>query len=325
MSLIHMITGLAARYAASVRAPRNATPPDYPFYTGRGSVMTLLKRRAPVLLALAAVFLLLVIPWIVQAQGQTPDENAQESLPTGLPTISGIPVVDQTLAVDTSAISDEDGLTNVSYSYQWIAGESDINGATNSDYTLGSVDVGKAIKVKVTFNDDANNVETRTSEATALVVSKPNVLVILVDDLGYNDVSYNGATQIQTTNIDRLANRGIKFTNGYVTYPTCTPSRAGLLTGRYPSRFGLEGNLTYAPFDDNHGLPIEETLFPESLQDGGYRTGIVGKWQLGAAPKFNPLNRGFDYFFGFLVFSQLGIGICLRKGSIELSCLVGSC
>ena len=223
---------------------------------------------------------------------------------TTLPTVIGPAVVDQTLTVSTSDIADDDGLTNVSYSYQWIRsgtnGDTDIAGQTASTYTLVAADVGNAIKVKVSFDDDANNQETRTSEATATVVAKPNVIVILVDDLGYNDVSYNGATQIQTTNIDRLASRGVTFTNGYVPYSTCTPSRAGLLTGRYPSRFGLEGNLAYAPFDDNHGLPLEETLFPERLQDEGYRTGIVGKWQLGAARRFNPLNRGFDYFFGFL-------------------------
>ena len=221
-----------------------------------------------------------------------------------LPTVIGPAVVDQTLTVSTSDIADDDGLTNVSYSYQWIRsgtnGDTDIAGQTASTYTLVAADVGNAIKVKVSFDDDANNQETRTSEATATVVAKPNVIVILVDDLGYNDVSYNGATQIQTTNIDRLASRGVTFTNGYVPYSTCTPSRAGLLTGRYPSRFGLEGNLAYAPFDDNHGLPLEETLFPERLQDEGYRTGIVGKWQLGAARRFNPLKRGFDYFFGFL-------------------------
>ena len=232
----------------------------------------------------------------VATQSSTPD--------TGLPTISGTVLVEQTLTAVTTDIADEDGLNNVSYSYQWVRSDSgtdtEIAGATGSTYTLISADVGKTIKVRVFFTDDANNQETLTSAATATVLAKPNVLVILVDDLGYNDVSYNGATQIQTTNIDRLVNSGIKFTSGYVTYPTCTPSRAGLLTGRYPSRFGLEGNLTYAPFDDNHGLPIEETLFPERLQEEGYRTGIVGKWQLGAAPKFNPLNRGFDYFFGFL-------------------------
>ena len=242
----------------------------------------------------------------------TDDRNNQESRTSAattavtatVPTINGVAVVDQTLSVTTSAITDDDGLNDVSYTYQWIRSsknaDSDIAGQTQSTYRLVTADVGNAIKVKVHFQDDANNAETRTSAATTPVVTKPNVIVILVDDLGYNDVSYNGATQIQTTNIDRLASRGITFTNGYVTYPICTPSRAGLLTGRYPSRFGLEGNLSYAPFDDNHGLPIEETLFPERLQDQGYRTGIVGKWQLGAAHKFNPLNRGFDHFFGFL-------------------------
>ena len=242
----------------------------------------------------------------------TDDRNNQESRTSAAttavtatgPTINGVAVVDQTLSVTTSAITDEDGLNDVSYTYQWIRSsknaDSDIAGQTQSTYRLVTADVGNAIKVKVNFQDDANNAETRTSAATTPVVTKPNVIVILVDDLGYNDVSYNGATQIQTTNIDRLASRGITFTNGYVTYPICTPSRAGLLTGRYPSRFGLEGNLSYAPFDDNHGLPIEEKLFPESLQEQGYRTGIVGKWQLGAAHKFNPLNRGFDHFFGFL-------------------------
>ena len=129
---------------------------------------------------------------------------------------------------------------------------------------------------------------------------RPNVVLIFVDDLGYNDVSYNGATEIETPNIDRLAQEGIIFSNGYVVHPTCGPSRAGLLTGRYPARFGMEANLAYAPFDSEYGLPVEETTVAAYLKDMGYRTGIVGKWQLGAAPPFNPLNRGFDYFYGFL-------------------------
>ena len=128
----------------------------------------------------------------------------------------------------------------------------------------------------------------------------PNVLVIFVDDLGYNDVSFNGATEIKTPNIDQLAKEGVIFANGYVAAPTCGPSRAGLMTGRYPARFGMELNLAYAPFDPDHGLPVEETTFATYLQDSGYRTGLVGKWQLGAAPPFHPLNRGFDSFFGFL-------------------------
>ena len=128
----------------------------------------------------------------------------------------------------------------------------------------------------------------------------PNILVILVDDLGYNDVGYNGAARISTPNIDRLAREGVIFSNGYVPYPSCGPSRAAIMTGRHPARFGMELNLAYAPFDEEHGLPVEESTIADYLDDAGYRTGVVGKWQLGAAPPFHPLNRGFDEFFGFL-------------------------
>lgn len=129
---------------------------------------------------------------------------------------------------------------------------------------------------------------------------RPNFVVIFVDDLGYNDVSYNGATEIETPNIDRLAKEGVAFSNGYVVHPFCGPSRAGLMTGRYPARFGMEYNVAYAPLDEAHGLPVEEKTLATYLNESGYRTGIVGKWQLGAAPSFHPLNRGFDYFYGFL-------------------------
>ncbi len=130
--------------------------------------------------------------------------------------------------------------------------------------------------------------------------TRPNIVLIFVDDLGYNDVSYNGATEIETPNIDRLAREGVVFSSGYVVQPTCGPSRAGLLTGRHPARFGMESNLPYAPFDDWHGLPVAETTIATYLRNTGYRTGLVGKWQLGASPPFHPLNRGFDYFYGFL-------------------------
>ena len=129
---------------------------------------------------------------------------------------------------------------------------------------------------------------------------RPNIVLIFVDDLGYNDVSYNGATEIRTPNIDRLAEEGVVFTNGYVAHPFCGPSRAGLMTGRYPVRFGMDWNVAYAPFDPDHGLPVEERTMATYLQQAGYRTGLVGKWQLGAAPPFHPLNRGFNEFFGFL-------------------------
>ncbi len=130
--------------------------------------------------------------------------------------------------------------------------------------------------------------------------SRPNIVVILADDLGYNDVSFNGATEIQTPEIDALANNGVIFKNGYVTHPYCGPSRAGLLTGRYQARFGLENNPDYNPSDPHMGLPITEELFPKKLQEAGYTTGMVGKWHIGAAAHFQPLSRGFDYFYGFL-------------------------
>lgn len=147
-----------------------------------------------------------------------------------------------------------------------------------------------------------DEVSTSGSAAASAAAAEgpPNVVVIFVDDLGYNDVSYNGATQIDTPNIDRLAEQGVIFSDGYVVHPFCGPSRAGLMTGRYPARFGMEFNLAYTPFDERHGLPTQEKTVATYLKQAGYRTGIVGKWQLGAAPPFHPLNRGFDYFYGFL-------------------------
>lgn len=128
----------------------------------------------------------------------------------------------------------------------------------------------------------------------------PNIVLILADDLGYNDVSYNGATEIKTPNIDRLASEGVIFSNGYVADPLCGPSRAGIHTGRYPARFGTGYNFVCAPFDSTYGLPVTETTFATRLKNAGYRTGVVGKWHLGAAPPFHPLNRGVSFFFGIL-------------------------
>jgi len=129
---------------------------------------------------------------------------------------------------------------------------------------------------------------------------RPNILVILADDLGYHDVGFTGCEDIKTPQLDNLASNGMVFTNGYVTHPYCGPSRAGLLTGKYQARFGMEINPSYSPFDLHMGLPLEETTFAKRLQDAGYRTGIIGKWHMGAAPCYHPNNRGFDHFYGFL-------------------------
>lgn len=130
--------------------------------------------------------------------------------------------------------------------------------------------------------------------------SKPNFIVILTDDMGYQDVGFNGCKDIHTPNIDRIANEGMKFSNAYVTYSVSSPSRAGLMTGRYGQRFGYERNAQYQPGDPNMGLPLSEMTIAQSLRTVGYTSCAVGKWHLGAHPTLHPLNRGFDEFFGFL-------------------------
>ncbi|MDF7822530.1 sulfatase-like hydrolase/transferase [Pontiellaceae bacterium B12227] len=129
---------------------------------------------------------------------------------------------------------------------------------------------------------------------------KPNILIILADDLGYGDLGYTGSKEIQTPVIDSLAKNGVVCENGYVTHSYCGPSRAGLLTGRHQARFGMEINATYSPYDRHMGIPETEKTFGKRLQAAGYRTGIIGKWHVGAAPNHHPNSRGFDYFYGFL-------------------------
>ncbi|MGJ8681363.1 sulfatase family protein [Paraglaciecola sp.] len=129
---------------------------------------------------------------------------------------------------------------------------------------------------------------------------RPNILVIMADDLGYADLGFTGAKDIFTPNLDALANNGVIMNNGYVTHPVCGPSRAGLITGRYQARFGMEINVTNSFYDEFSGLPLTEQTFATRLKKSGYETGIVGKWHLGGNQKYHPHNRGFDYFFGFL-------------------------
>ncbi len=131
-------------------------------------------------------------------------------------------------------------------------------------------------------------------------VPRPNVVVIVTDDQGYADVGFQGSERIPTPHIDALAQAGVRFSNGYVSHPFCSPSRAGLLTGRYQQRFGHENNPAYLPDDENLGLPVSELTLANLLQKAGYVTGLVGKWHLGAAAPFYPGRRGFDEFYGFL-------------------------
>lgn len=131
---------------------------------------------------------------------------------------------------------------------------------------------------------------------------KPNILVIIADDLGYADVGFHGCQDIPTPNLDSLAEKGVVCSNGYVSHPWCAPTRAGLMTGRYQHRFGFEHNpFPYDPNDEISGLPPGEVTLAEALKQGGYVCGAIGKWHLGAHPLFHhPLTQGFDEFFGFL-------------------------
>ena len=124
----------------------------------------------------------------------------------------------------------------------------------------------------------------------------PNVVLIVSDDQGYADIScYPHPDEIQTPNLDRIAREGARMASGYASCPVCAPTRAGLLTGRYHQRFGF-----YTAADSRAGLPRSETTLAEILADHGYATGVFGKWHLGYAPPYHPLERGFGTFYGFL-------------------------
>ena len=129
---------------------------------------------------------------------------------------------------------------------------------------------------------------------------RPNILVIVSDDHGYADVGFQGCKDIPTPHLDRLACEGVRCSSGYVSHPFCSPTRAGLMAGRYQQRFGHENNPFFDPADNKEGLPVSEKLRPEFLGKAGYKTGWIGKWHLGAAPQFRPENRGFAETFGFI-------------------------
>ena len=144
--------------------------------------------------------------------------------------------------------------------------------------------------------------------------SQPNLLLIVSDDQGYADGGCFGGKGIITPNLDRLAKEGVRLTNYYVTWPACTPSRGSLLTGRYPQRNGLydmirnnevdfgfrfdEASYAVSP-EMTLGLDVREVTIAQVLRKAGYATGVVGKWDSGRARRFLPLQRGFDFFYGF--------------------------
>jgi arylsulfatase A-like enzyme len=160
----------------------------------------------------------------------------------------------------------------------------------NTVMNVGKPSVWMALAVAAVF----------ATPAIAADAKKPNIVVLLADDLGYGDLGIHGGKDIPTPNLDALAKAGVRATSGYVSGPYCSPTRAGFLTGRYQQRFGHEFNPGGATKENQIGLSVEETTLPARLKDAGYATALVGKWHLGNAPQFHPQKRGFDEFFGFL-------------------------
>ncbi len=157
----------------------------------------------------------------------------------------------------------------------------------------------RASRKKLKKKENDMNIKPILSALACLVVSlhadpRPNVLVILADDLGYNDTGFQGSTHIKTPNLDRLAAEGMRFTDAHVTASVCSPSRAGLITGRYQQRFGHEANCPR----HGEGMDVKERTIGQAFQSAGYRTAMFGKWHLGALEEQYPTNRGFDEFYG---------------------------
>lgn len=141
--------------------------------------------------------------------------------------------------------------------------------------------------------------------AVASAADAPNILLVVADDMGYGDLSCLGSETVRTPNLDALAESGVLCTQAYVASSVCSPSRAGLMSGRDPRRFGYEGNLNkvasrYAARPELLGLPVQEHTLADHLKQAGYATAAVGKWHLGTGEVFHPLERGFDSFCGML-------------------------
>ncbi len=151
--------------------------------------------------------------------------------------------------------------------------------------------------------------------AFATAEGRPNIVFVLVDDMGYADLGCYGATDIRTPNIDRLAHEGVKFTDFYANAPVCSPTRCAFMTGRWQQRVGLEWAMGYTAQQqrkvdgqwvdepDMHalGLPTGEVTIGELMKKAGYATAAFGKWHLGFKPEYNPVRRGFDEYFGTLL------------------------
>jgi arylsulfatase A-like enzyme len=138
------------------------------------------------------------------------------------------------------------------------------------------------------------------AQAQVLNAQRPNVVLIITDDVGYGDFGSYGASDLKTPNIDGLARDGVRLTDFYANGATCSPTRAGLISGRYQQRYGLEEPLgRQAKADWERGLPSSGRSLPQLLKNNGYATALVGKWHLGWKSEFSPGAHGFDHFFGF--------------------------
>lgn len=153
------------------------------------------------------------------------------------------------------------------------------------------------------------------SLATRLLAAPPNIVFILMDDMGYADLGCQGAKDIRTPNIDRLAAEGVRFANFYSNAPVCTPTRCAFITGRWQQRAGFEFAMGYTaeqtrrvngewvkePDIHGLGLPATQPSIAKFLKAAGYATGAFGKWHLGFKDEYNPLHHGFDEYFGELL------------------------
>ncbi|MBC7893688.1 MAG: sulfatase [Sphingobacteriaceae bacterium] len=155
---------------------------------------------------------------------------------------------------------------------------------------------------------------TETSERVVRQSDRPNIVFIYADDLGYGDLSCYDGKGIPTPNLDALAKKGVRFTDFYSASPVCSPSRAALLTGRYPVRQGINGVF----FPESYtGIDSAEVTLAETLKGAGYRTGMVGKWHLGHLESFRPLKHGFDSYFGIPYSNDMNSVVYLRDNAVE--------